>query len=208
MSGTRLWRPTYQGRIRSYSQQKGFGFIDCQESLRAFGRDVFIHRFQMEEAKLTIAQEVVFEVELNKTGCPQARNVRPASIKDHGDMSGMGGWGGMGMGGMGMGHSMGYGGQQGMCSGMGAMGGKGALGGDWGKDSSGGCGQGNGQPDTVEEMLRNAQGSSRLWEIIETHGHTFQKGHVVTALYQMGLCRNYERRNPQSNLSATLAESA
>merc|ERR1719456_2162199 len=66
MSGVSVWRPQYKGRIRSFSDQKGFGFIDCADTLRAFGRDVFIHRFQMAEHDLKVGQEVIFEVELNK----------------------------------------------------------------------------------------------------------------------------------------------
>jgi cold shock CspA family protein len=76
MSGVSLWRPQYRGRVRSYSEQKGFGFISCDETMRQFGRDVFIHRYQMAEHDLKVQQEVLFEVELNKMGHPQARRVR------------------------------------------------------------------------------------------------------------------------------------
>merc|ERR1719203_532735 len=128
---------------------------------------------------------------------------------------------GMGMGaGMGMGMDMGMGpgmgpsatssdGKNGMFSGMGGkVGFSRSWGGGQGKSSAstGAGSQKLGQPDQVEEMLRNAQGSARMWEIIEQHGHSFNKQHVVTALYQLGLCRQYERRNPQANLTTALVD--
>lgn len=71
-----VWRPTFNGRVRSFSDVKGFGFIDCQETLQAFGSDVFIHRYQMAEAGLKVGQYVTFAVELNAKGQPQARKVQ------------------------------------------------------------------------------------------------------------------------------------
>lgn len=68
--------PKYQGRVRSFSDKKGFGFIDCHATTQEFGRDVFIHRAQMVESNLWVGQEVFFEVELSKQGHPQARGVQ------------------------------------------------------------------------------------------------------------------------------------
>lgn len=76
------WRPTYNGRIRSFTETKGFGFIECQETLQLFDRDVFVHRAQMAEAGVKVGQYVTFEVEPNVKGQPQARNVR---VLEYGD---------------------------------------------------------------------------------------------------------------------------
>merc|ERR1719199_1106492 len=63
-----------------------------------------------------------------------------------------------------------------------------------------------GPPEAVEEMLRGCSGSSDMWEIIEQFGHSFGKKHVVTALYQLGLCRQYEKREAQVNLTSALVD--
>lgn len=203
MSGTQIWRPQYKGRVRSFSDQKGFGFIDCADTMRQFGRDVFIHRFQMAENDLKVGQEVIFEVELNKTGQPQGRRVRANEEAMPWDYSQqMGGWNGMGYGG----------------NGMGAMGG---MYGNYGMDTTNyyhqtrerfpvhdpsTTGDAGGPPEQIEEMLRGCSGSSDMWEIIEQYGQHFGKKHVVTALYQLGLCRQYEKRSAEVNLTSALVD--
>jgi len=216
MSGVSIWRPQYKGRIRSFSDQKGFGFIDCPETLRAFGRDVFIHRFQYAECGCKVGSEVVFEVDLNKTGNPQARRVRlNEEASESWDMSsGMAAYnsGGMIYGG-GMQQGM-YGGVPGgMDAGMGSYnpygymdGRSSAYGGDSRMMSRGGQGQETDLEYDVEKSLRACSGSQDMWEIIEQYGHSFGKRHVITALYQLGLCRQYERRNQQATLTFALVD--
>lgn len=186
MSGTALWRPQYHGKIRSFNEQKGFGFVDCQETLRAFGRDVFIHRFQMAEAGLWVGQDVVFEVELNKMGQPQARRLQACSMAESMQWDFNGGMGqdffpGVGWASRGHSYSEGV-----------------------------GMGKGGEVPSTpeppIEEMLRKCSGSADMWEIIEQYGHSFGKKHVVTALYQLGLCRQYERRSSHTGLTSALVD--
>jgi len=233
MSGSPVWRPKYQGRIRSFSGQKGFGFIDCQETLRAFKRDVFIHRFQMAESGLWVGQDVMFEVQLNKSGCPQARNVTPVTSMDDPNKwedysGGYDGWGasmGYGMqtpypggnssskgGNLGLGMP-GYGGydymqggdrstrdlQKGSTAAMSAYGGIRNLGSLDGGDV-------RQAPEPIELMLRKCTGSADMWELIEQYGHSFGKKHVVAALYQLGLCREYERRTIHASLTNALLD--
>lgn len=182
-----LWKPQYRGRIRSFSEQKGFGFIDCQDTYAAFGRDVFIHRFQIVESGVWVGQEVLFEVELNKAGHPQARGVQPLSSDgmywDQGSN-----WN--------YGSGMGYGGCDGGMYGnfRGSMApGRERMTAPTASRSA----DSHGAPEQIEEMIRKCSGSSGLWEIIEQYGQFFSKKHVVTALYQLGLCRQYERRSGQ-----------
>jgi cold shock CspA family protein len=191
--GTDVWRPQYQGRIRSFNEQKGFGFIDCQATLQAFGRDVFIHRFQMAECGLWIGQEVGFEVELNKNGQPQARNIQPV------DPAGSTSWDYQNMG---TGYGTGWNGQYD----YGYM-----KGGGQGHNAQGSFGTGNAMSgaagadmasEPMEEMLWKCSGSTDLWEIIEQYGHSFGKKHVVIALYKLGLCRHYERRSRHASLTS------
>mmetsp|Transcript_85101 Transcript_85101/g.241152 ORF Transcript_85101/g.241152 Transcript_85101/m.241152 type:complete len:366 (+) Transcript_85101:71-1168(+) len=182
LSGTTVWRPRYQGRIRSFSEQKGFGFIDCPETLRAFKRDVFIHRFQMGESGLWVGQDVTFEVELNRTGCPQARSVQPLDPDP---------WA--------LSQEQGFLGTQGCGGPKGGPVARQAVGPHGGDD-------GNGAGEPIEDMLRGCTGSASMWEIIERHGHSFGKKHVVIALYQLGLCRQYERRAMHASLTSALVD--
>lgn len=213
MSGVSIWRPQYKGRIRSFSDQKGFGFIDCPETLRAFGRDVFIHRFQYAECGCKVGSEVIFEVDLNKTGNPQARRVRLNEEASEGwDMtSSMAAYNSGMMYGGGMQQGM-YGGSGGMDGGMGGydsyyMDGRGSgYGGDSRSMNRGGQGPETDLEYDVEKHLRACSGSQDMWEIIEQYGHSFGKRHVITALYQLGLCRQYERRNPQATLTFALVD--
>lgn len=39
--------------------------------MQQFGRDVFVHKFQLQESGAWAGQDVFFEVELNKSGQPQ-----------------------------------------------------------------------------------------------------------------------------------------
>lgn len=66
----------FVGRVKKYDATAGFGFLDCTETLRLFGRDVFLHKNQAEEAGNPRAGEFVkFCVEVNSKGQPQARNL-------------------------------------------------------------------------------------------------------------------------------------
>lgn len=62
-----------EGKVKSYNQQKGFGFIECDAVKQQYKRDVFLHKQQAEG--LQAGDCVNFEVELNQQGNPQARNV-------------------------------------------------------------------------------------------------------------------------------------
>jgi len=57
----------------------------------------------------------------------------------------------------------------------------------------------------IEEMLRKCKGSAELWEIVEQYGHAFHKKQMVAVLYQLGLCRQYERGTPHESIGLTHA---
>jgi len=63
----------YQGRIKSFNTEKGFGFIESAEAHAQFGRDVFVHRSII--GSLTVGTQVSFTVETNKQGMPQAKEL-------------------------------------------------------------------------------------------------------------------------------------
>jgi len=59
--------------IKSFSAEKGFGFVECPEIYGRFRRDAFIHKAQMRN--LDVGEEIEFSIDTNKNGMPQARDI-------------------------------------------------------------------------------------------------------------------------------------
>merc|ERR1719210_2511549 len=59
----------YQGRIKSFNAEKGFGFIECQQTFAQYSRDVFLHKAQIGD--LQPGAMVSSSCEVNKQGMPQ-----------------------------------------------------------------------------------------------------------------------------------------
>jgi len=64
----------YTGRIKSFSNEKGYGFIECAQTYQLFQRDVFLHKAQMGD--LEVGAMVMFSCEENKKRMPQAKDVQ------------------------------------------------------------------------------------------------------------------------------------
>jgi len=69
----------YHGKVKTFNAQKGFGFIECDETMALYARDVFLHQRQAMEAGVKEGMACHFEVDINNKGQPQARNVQAAS---------------------------------------------------------------------------------------------------------------------------------
>eukprot|EP00929_Paragymnodinium_shiwhaense_P115073 TRINITY_DN83689_c0_g1_i1.p1 TRINITY_DN83689_c0_g1~~TRINITY_DN83689_c0_g1_i1.p1 ORF type:complete len:272 (-),score=77.15 TRINITY_DN83689_c0_g1_i1:126-941(-) len=69
----------FLGRVKSYSQAKGYGFIACDDFAEGDGLmgDVFLHRNQAEQAGIHVGEGVTFTMRYSDKGQPQARNVEP-----------------------------------------------------------------------------------------------------------------------------------
>jgi len=72
-------RPWYEGKrlrgtLKSFVKITGYGFITCAETFAAFGRDVYALRDQI--GHLTVGNAVTFEVFINRSGNPEAKNVQ------------------------------------------------------------------------------------------------------------------------------------
>ncbi|CAD7939762.1 unnamed protein product [Amoebophrya sp. A25] len=71
----------YLGRMKSFNTERGFGFVAGEELDKVFGRDVFIHRTEMEKLISLYGQMIPvnsllsFSVVLNKVGQPQVREM-------------------------------------------------------------------------------------------------------------------------------------
>lgn len=66
-----------RGKVKSYNEEKGFGFIACDEVFAEFKRDVFLHKNQADGLKA--GDKVIFLLEMNAKGNPQARGVKKAA---------------------------------------------------------------------------------------------------------------------------------
>eukprot|EP00928_Gymnodinium_smaydae_P034921 TRINITY_DN2464_c3_g1_i1.p1 TRINITY_DN2464_c3_g1~~TRINITY_DN2464_c3_g1_i1.p1 ORF type:complete len:325 (-),score=72.40 TRINITY_DN2464_c3_g1_i1:11-985(-) len=62
----------YAGIVKSVFAEKGFGFIACEKTKAAFGRDVFVHHLQL--GKFAVGDEVCFRVRVDPRG-PKAQDL-------------------------------------------------------------------------------------------------------------------------------------
>jgi len=69
----------FKGIIKCFYSNKGFGFIQSQETWDIWGVDVFLHQKQLETTGFNAGDYVKFAVILNKKKQPQAMNLRPTS---------------------------------------------------------------------------------------------------------------------------------
>lgn len=65
------------GKIKSFFEDKGFGFIECPRVQQQFGRDLFVHKAQLNGFK--VGDEVTMSVTLNQAGQPQAKDLESAT---------------------------------------------------------------------------------------------------------------------------------
>mmetsp|Transcript_89934 Transcript_89934/g.226153 ORF Transcript_89934/g.226153 Transcript_89934/m.226153 type:complete len:382 (-) Transcript_89934:457-1602(-) len=113
----------FQGRIKSFNSEKGFGFIECAHTYAQYNRDVFLHKAQIGD--MTVGTLVTFTCEVNKQGMPQAKDIQPM-----GAFAAVGGKGAAGGKGKGKGAGKGKEGKDGKGEGKG----KGKGGGKKGKE--------------------------------------------------------------------------
>jgi len=65
---------SYVGTLARFDLDRGFGFLECEESKVKFGRDIFLLKSRKGDCE--IGDYVSFEVETGDRGRPQARNVQ------------------------------------------------------------------------------------------------------------------------------------
>jgi cold shock CspA family protein len=67
----------YSGMIKSFNQEKGFGFISCEALQDAFGRDAFLHVNQ--KGDFFTGDRVNFQIDIDAKGFPKARDLTEAT---------------------------------------------------------------------------------------------------------------------------------
>merc|ERR1712070_1190030 len=76
-SYTESGKKKFEGRIKSFNTEKGFGFVESAETHALYGRDVFLHKAHIGNNE--VGSWITFSVELDKEkGFPQAREVTGA----------------------------------------------------------------------------------------------------------------------------------
>jgi len=61
----------YVGSVKMFNQEKGWGFIACDETRTLFGKDIFIHKKDLAGHLPTEGESVQFQVVVSETGRPE-----------------------------------------------------------------------------------------------------------------------------------------
>jgi len=66
----------YAGTIKQFTEEKGYGFISCQETRDIFGKDIFIHRNVLDGYVPVVGETVHFGLQISKEGRPEATQMQ------------------------------------------------------------------------------------------------------------------------------------
>ena len=67
----------FVGKIKSYSEENGYGFIECSQTFAHYGKDVYVRRAQI--GNLAVGVLVTFTCDTSPQGMPQASNIQPTT---------------------------------------------------------------------------------------------------------------------------------
>merc|ERR1712048_1103667 len=62
----------FTGTVKSYNEQKGWGFIDCSEAKSIYKKDIFFHKREVEGVEFSVGDAVEFTIQLSSEGRPEA----------------------------------------------------------------------------------------------------------------------------------------
>merc|ERR1712019_22541 len=68
----------FEGTAKSFSEEKGWGFLEGDMLKEVFGKDIFLHKRELDNVSLSVGDSFSFSVEIDKLGQPVAKNVSPA----------------------------------------------------------------------------------------------------------------------------------
>mmetsp|Transcript_12649 Transcript_12649/g.40458 ORF Transcript_12649/g.40458 Transcript_12649/m.40458 type:complete len:356 (-) Transcript_12649:92-1159(-) len=63
---------TYAGSVKQFSEEKGWGFIACEETRSLYGKDIFIHKNHLQGYSPSEGESVEFSVQISPQGRPEA----------------------------------------------------------------------------------------------------------------------------------------
>eukprot|EP00927_Polykrikos_kofoidii_P078730 TRINITY_DN75545_c0_g1_i1.p1 TRINITY_DN75545_c0_g1~~TRINITY_DN75545_c0_g1_i1.p1 ORF type:complete len:358 (+),score=58.87 TRINITY_DN75545_c0_g1_i1:66-1139(+) len=76
-------KKTFTGIVKSFVEEKGFGFIECEETHQIFNRDVFLHHSQL--SGFAVGDKVQFRVSVDTKGLPKSYDLARVDIDPSGD---------------------------------------------------------------------------------------------------------------------------
>merc|ERR1712048_191722 len=65
----------YTGTIKQWSEDKGWGFIECDQTWQVYAKDIFLHKNELRGYIPQLGEPVQFTVQMGKEGRPQAANL-------------------------------------------------------------------------------------------------------------------------------------
>jgi len=65
----------FQGSVKNWNEQKGWGFISCQDTMNIYGKDIFLHVKELNGQQPLAGTPVHFGVAMSPDGRPVASNV-------------------------------------------------------------------------------------------------------------------------------------
>jgi cold shock CspA family protein len=65
----------YEGTIKQFAEDKGWGFIQCEETHQLYNKDIFIHRNELNGYVPAQGEAVQFAVKISNQGRPEATRV-------------------------------------------------------------------------------------------------------------------------------------
>merc|ERR1712127_827758 len=70
----------FQGKVKSFNEAKGWGFVTSTEVQQMFGKDIFVHRREVGETIPAAGDPINFTVEQGPSGQLEAKNVTSAAL--------------------------------------------------------------------------------------------------------------------------------
>merc|ERR1712048_365600 len=68
----------FEGSVKSFSEEKGWGFLEGAQLQEVFGKDIFLHKRELDGENPSKGDIFTFSVEIDKLGQPVAKNVNHA----------------------------------------------------------------------------------------------------------------------------------
>lgn len=65
----------YMGSIKMYNEEKGWGFIECNETRLLYNKDVFIHKKDLSGHAPSVGETVQFTVTISESGRPEGSSL-------------------------------------------------------------------------------------------------------------------------------------